>query len=403
MAKFFDLRGAPVHRSTGTSDARKAEKILRGWLVDKERGELPTQKMRRVTIEQLVHAVVSDYKQKNHRSTSFIVGRWERHLKATFGGNYRADALTSTAISKYVSDKLASGCAVASVNRQLALLRRAYRLGYEAEPALVRKVPKIRLLPESNARQQFASAEELERLRKACAAHSLWLRAFLEVAVSVGWRHKEILGLRVSMFDRIDGVLTLPASMSKTKTPRAAVVSQLSRTLLNQLCMGKQPTDHIFTRDNGEPVRDLRRAWEIVCLSAKLAKLECKTCGAACVRESERVMRCPTCDQKRSRAQVRRSVFLIHSLRRTCARNLIASGVPENTTMKICGWRTRGMLDRYDIISVETMASAQEMLELKRQRDLSKLSDANGKLTVSVGLKPAPTVTPTTDPEGLEN
>jgi integrase len=403
MAKFYDLRGKPIHRSTGTSDRRKAEATLRGWLTDSSRGELPSTKQRRVTIEELVALVIADYRAKNHRSTSYIVGRWENHLKARFGGNYRAEALTSTAISKYVTDKLAAGCAVATVNRTLALLRRGFRLGFQAEPPLVKRVPRITLLPEDNARLQFADAQQLEALRQAAAKHSLWLRTFVEVAVSVGWRCKEILGLRVSMFDRIDGVLTLPASMSKNKKPRSVVVGSLSRQLLTQLCAGKQPADYVFTRDNGERVRDMRRAWEATCLEAGLAKLECKTCGTVVVRESERVLRCPTCDQTRSRGQIRHVGFLIHSLRRTCARNLVASGVSENATMRICGWRTRAMLDRYDVVDVETMASAQEMLELKTRRDLERLAGENGKLTATYAPKTGLETALIPESEGLEN
>jgi hypothetical protein len=141
---------------------------------------------------------------------------WTRHLAPTFGGAFRAELLTGAAVAKYAAARREAGAAIATTNRELALLRRALRLGYESEPQLVRKVPKIRLLPgeDANARQEFASAEQLERLRQEAAKHSLWLRTFLELASTIGWRHRELLNLRVSMFDKVDGTLTLPGAMN---------------------------------------------------------------------------------------------------------------------------------------------------------------------------------------------
>ncbi|PYO17125.1 MAG: hypothetical protein DMD31_00330 [Gemmatimonadetes bacterium] len=50
--------------------------------------------------------------------------------------------------------------------------------------------------------------------------------------------------------------------------------------------------------------------------------------------------------------------MLVHDLRRTAARDFCRAGVSEGEIMKLCGWRTRSMFDRYDIIDEADLAAA---------------------------------------------
>src|SRR5690349_3122743 len=52
----------------------------------------------------------------------------------------------------------------------------------------------------------------------------------------------------------------------------------------------------------------------------------------------------------KARNRVGLSELLIHDVRRTAARNMIRSGVPEKQPMLISGHKTRSMFNRYDIV-----------------------------------------------------
>src|SRR5215469_5487610 len=70
------------------------------------------------------------------------------------------------------------------------------------------------------------------------------------------------------------------------------------------------------------------------------------------------------------------SGLIFHDLRRTAARNLRRAGISETVIMKVVGWRTRSVFERYPIVSRGDIVEAMQKLE-SNQRE-SRMSHENG-------------------------
>lgn len=159
----YYVNGKPVRDSTGTEDRDEAIRILRQKLASVARYSEFSQQVERVLVDQLLDLVVEDYQFNKRGSTYDTELRINKHLRPFFGQK-RANDLTTAIIKKYTMER-ARKSEAATVNKELAFLRRAFKLGLRHEPPLVERIPYIRMLPIDNARSGLVEHEQYRGLR----------------------------------------------------------------------------------------------------------------------------------------------------------------------------------------------------------------------------------------------
>lgn len=198
----------------------------------------------------------------------------------------------------------------------------ADRLGIEK--GLLAVMPVIKLPKVKNARSGFFADGDFAALVLELPADVQAVIRFLRLT---GWRRSEVLNLTWDQVDLDGSVIRLAATDTKGGDARLFPFKHAPE--LRQLVEARwqaRKGPFVFHRD-GERigVGALKGAWEKACKRAGLGGR------------------------------------LVHDLRRTAARDLRRKGVSEGVIMKLCGWRTRSMFDRYNIIDEDDLARSVEL------------------------------------------
>ncbi len=341
-------RGKEVRESTGIvataaeTERPRAEKILRERTRQAGTPQFTGPAEYRVTFADLQAAYLRDYHVNGRRSVR-DAERIVKRLAETFGEEKALD-ITTARIEGYTDARLAAGSAKATVNRELAALRRMFSLAVRSKDRdkKLSTRPHVPMLDESdNVREGFLEPEDFEALRGHLPADVAAAAAF---AYHSAWRRGEVLSLewRDVHLERHDGgvaggTIRLRRAKSKNKRGRVLVLrADLLDVIRQRAAVRRLDCPLVFHRD-GEPIRDFRTAWANACKAAGLP-----------------------------------GHVLFHDLRRSGVRNMVRAGVPENTAMKISGHKTRSTFDRYDITAEDDIADAVETtaadVAQKRQR-----------------------------------
>jgi integrase len=361
----FYRNGVPILESCKTTDRRAAEKLLAQRLAEIATDSYTPTQVRKTITDEVIDDLLVEYRNNNRRSVGHLEMRWRRHLKPYFGGMTAAQ-VTSDSVARYVNRRKQEGAANASINRELAILKRALNLAKQC--GKIKAVPHIAMLAENNTRTGFLSSKDRDALANACARAGLWMRSLLEVALTYGWRHAELLDLKVKQVNLVVGSIRLEPGTTKNLEGREVPMTPPVRELLTQCVHGQQPDAFLFHRDDGNPVRDFRTTWCNCCVAAGVGTFRCPQCS----QQVDEARRCAACKRTWRRNDLRYDGLIFHSLRRSAARNLRNSGVPEGVVQKIGGWRTRSMFDRYSIIDQSDISDALVKLERRRETEAAE-------------------------------
>ncbi|HMK21072.1 MAG TPA: site-specific integrase [Terriglobales bacterium] len=315
--------GSPLRESMGPHGTRElAEKVLFEKIMAIRGGQHVSGNP---TVRDLFPALLADYENKERRSIDDARTRWTRHLEPFFGDT-RAQAITSDQIQRYIDRRKEESASAATINRERALLLRAYKLGTRSRPPKVTFVPDFPKLREAAPRAGFIDESQADKIAHHCAMHAPWLRALFALLFEWGLRIGEAINLRVSQLDITTRILHLDTGTTKSGEGREVMLTAATFELVRACCAGRRPEDHIFTR-NGERIRDFRRTWEKVTAAAGCAGL------------------------------------LVHDLRRSAVRRMIQRGIPQHVAMKISGHKTEQVFRRYAIVATGDLRDAAIKME----------------------------------------
>lgn len=152
----------------------------------------------RTPVGELAANFLRDYRINGRKSLPDAEARWRLHLQPFFG-NLRAVEVSSDLVARYVDSRQQSGAKNATINREIACMKRMFHLGQRATPPKVQRCPAFPRLLENNVRKGFLEDSQLEKLASACP--EIWFRALVEVGRTYGWRIGELLSMRVKQAD----------------------------------------------------------------------------------------------------------------------------------------------------------------------------------------------------------
>lgn len=348
-----------VREATGFTSKREAQELLNLRLTMCRENKLPP-KRKCLSIEELVEGVRTEYRLKRkHGALKGLEWRW-RHLKSFFVG-VLADNVSAEHIDAYVQHRRKEGAADATINRELATLRHAYRLGSWR----VRTPPRITLAKERNRRKGFVENEKFQALMS--QTMDLWLRVFLVLGYEYGWRRGELLNLRVRDINFQEKTIRIEPGETKNEEGREVGMTKEAEKYLRAAVEGKCGSDYVLTRAGNRPVRDMRKAWWNLCIAAGAGEFICRACSGPWTGEE-----CASC----SGLQRKYRGLIAHDLRRSAAKKMRRADISESLIMHTGGWKTRKMFDHYAIPSSQDNQDVVEKLERLREREGFGLNSA---------------------------
>jgi integrase len=347
-AQFYQ-NGKQVRVSTGKRVKQEALVELRRLMGRADQGLTPMTELRKITYGQLRDGLIASYQEKGNRTLYQTADGEEtigglKALDAFFGYDDKnpgppVTAITTDSGRAFAKRQLAAGFSTATINRSLACLRRM--LAIAREDGKLQSVPVIRLLKEPPARRGFVTQKQFDELLAALPTH---LRPLIQFLYWCGCRLGEARAIQWEQVNLQERLIRLEPDQTKNETAR---VIPLPSVVAEELSRIKPKTGTVFDDTN------LRTEWAKACTAIGLGTTE--------EQESDE-------GNKWSRY----SGLIIHDLRRSAIRNMIAAGNPENWCMAISGHKTASVFRRYAIVSTADITTAMQRVEAVTLKASSK-------------------------------
>ncbi len=283
------------------------------------------------TIADLLTSLHTHWRVNDRKSIPNLMAH-VRRLDKYFGA-LDAKRLRPQNLQDYTLMSKVEGRANDTINKDMAILRAAYRLGHRQEE--IDRVPAFPRLKVSNVRQGTYTGEEVARLMAELPAH---YRPLIRYAYLTGRRSQEIRSLRWDDVDLGRRVITVRQSTTKSGEPDTIPLEGELFTLLLDLWEVRTRCPWVF-HHNGQPIGKFQATFK---------------------RAAER-------------AGLPDRIF--HDFRRTVATDLEEAKVPRSVAMRITGHKTEQHYARYRIVNTDSVRRGMTDLETYRQ---GRNSNGNG-------------------------
>lgn len=322
----FTYEGRQIRKSTETSDKRLAEAILgkvKVQIVEGKYFDKPKEDPK--TFSELMERYLREHASRRahyRRSVNMV-----NNLK-TFFGNPKLHQVTPKLIVAFKNKRYADGVMPATINRELALLKKAFNLACrEWEWTRDNPVCRVSMEREQNTRDRWLTEADEQRL---LGAATPWIKELIIFAIHTGMRRGEILGLTWAGVDFARRTVTV--FRSKNGERRTIPMNQTVLDLLSEKYAKRSSGSELVFASRTETLLDgsnLRRGFTSALKAAKIENLH------------------------------------FHDLRHTFATRLVQAGVDLYKVQRLLGHKSPIMTQRYAHHFPESLRDGVEILDRK--------------------------------------
>ena len=298
----YSVRGKRYRESSSSTNRADAVKLLKRRLGEAAEGRPVGRDIEKTTFEDLARILLDDYRANGRQSIRRVNGAI-RNLRQVFRDS-RAIDITDDRLSSYIVYRQEQRAANATINRELAALKRAFRLAGKK----VGQPPRFRMLRENNARKGFFESEQFGSVLQHLPDY---LKPAFEVAYITGWRvASEVLTRKWQHVDLENGWLRLDPGESKNTEGRMFPLTPELREILSrqwektrQLQLATESLiPWVFHRD-GKPIKDYYGGWDSACRLAGQPDRLAHDLRRTAVRKSRACRRSTICRDENDRTQ----------------------------------------------------------------------------------------------------
>jgi len=313
----YSINGEAFRENSHTTVRADALTLLYQRVGDRRTGKVVGQP-HKVTLKNLQDSLERRYRLKGRKSLKRMQQAFN-NLKRFLHEGVKALDISKARVGQFITARLAAGAAPATVRYEVRVLNAAFSAAIKEDMLTVR--PGFEVPAVQNVRTDFLSAADFTALLLELAEY---LRPLVLFYFLTGWRRSEGLGLTWEAVDWESQEIRLAGTDTKSAKPKSfpfAQAPELKQLLATQ--WKQRNGEYIFHREGKQITQgQLRYGWLVACKRAGIADSH------------------------------------VHDLRRCAARNFRLAGVDEGTIMSLCGWTTRAMFDRYNIVDAADRAAA---------------------------------------------